>query len=168
MISFASPGSQRDAWLALDDEHLLRDCRLDFYKDQGPGGQKRNKASTAVRIIHHPSGLASTAAEERDQHINRIRALRRLRLAIAFEIRDQPKHAWQGEWGMNSKNPRYPLFAACVLDWLADQHWSVADAATHLGTSTGQLIKHLAKDEHLWQKVNQERQRRGLNVLRQS
>ncbi|MFI7608064.1 peptide chain release factor H [Micromonospora sp. NPDC049366] len=45
----------------------------------GPGGQHRNKASTAVRATHRPSGLVVVVDTERQYALNRRIALRRLR-----------------------------------------------------------------------------------------
>ncbi|WP_127501825.1 peptide chain release factor-like protein [Actinoplanes solisilvae] len=45
----------------------------------GPGGQHRNKASTAVRATHRPSGLVVVVDTERQLSLNRKIALRLLR-----------------------------------------------------------------------------------------
>ncbi|MEV4349776.1 peptide chain release factor H [Actinoplanes sp. NPDC049596] len=45
----------------------------------GPGGQHRNKASTAVRATHRPSGLVVVVDTERQFTLNRSLALRQLR-----------------------------------------------------------------------------------------
>ncbi|WP_030436957.1 peptide chain release factor H [Actinoplanes subtropicus] len=49
----------------------------------GPGGQHRNKASTAARATHRPSGLVVVADTERQFSLNRSLALRRLRELLA-------------------------------------------------------------------------------------
>ena len=59
-------------------ERLARQCRLEFYRASGPGGQRRNKAETAVRVIHLSTGVRAHASERRSQAQNRIEALRRL------------------------------------------------------------------------------------------
>jgi peptide chain release factor len=48
----------------------------------GPGGQHRNKASTAVRAVHRPSGLVVVVDTERQFSLNRRIALRLLRERI--------------------------------------------------------------------------------------
>ncbi|WP_426512122.1 peptide chain release factor-like protein [Dactylosporangium sp. McL0621] len=45
----------------------------------GPGGQRRNKVSTAVRATHRPSGLVVVVDTERQFGLNRSLAMRRLR-----------------------------------------------------------------------------------------
>src|SRR5205807_3099024 len=82
------PEHPRRAWTSLTDPQLLAQCEVDLYRASGPGGQKRNKTSSAVRLRHLPSGLIVIAEESRSQHENRARALRRLRQALVLEIRE--------------------------------------------------------------------------------
>jgi peptide chain release factor len=49
----------------------------------GPGGQHRNKASTAVRATHRPSGIVVVVDTERQFSLNRSTALRLLRERIS-------------------------------------------------------------------------------------
>ena len=69
---------------------LLADCRLTFFKASGPGGQHRNKTSTAVRLKHLPTGIIVTAADSRSQYRNRLNALERLRARLRARSR-KPK-----------------------------------------------------------------------------
>ena len=61
-----------------DLEALARDCDIEFTRAGGPGGQHRNKAETAVRITHRPSGVTVVASERRAQARNKMAALKRL------------------------------------------------------------------------------------------
>ena len=72
----------RYEWVNLSDDMLLRQCEVDTYRASGPGGQKRNKTSSAVRIRHLASQLLVIAEESRSQHENKAKALRRLRKAF--------------------------------------------------------------------------------------
>src|SRR5262249_24291870 len=72
----------------LTDAQLLDQCEVDTYRASGPGGQKRNKTSSAVHLRHLPSGLLVIAEESRSQHENLARALGRLRQALYLEIRE--------------------------------------------------------------------------------
>src|SRR5438094_7926526 len=78
----------RNQWTSLTDPQLLAQCAVDTYRASGPGGQKRNKTSSAVRFRHPPSGLIVIAEESRSHHENRARALRRLRQAFYLKVRD--------------------------------------------------------------------------------
>src|SRR5436305_13602934 len=78
----------RSDWTDLNDVQLLAQCEVDTYRASGPGGQKRNKTSSAVRIRHLPSGLIVIAEESRSQHENRLKALKRLRQAFFHKMRE--------------------------------------------------------------------------------
>src|SRR5437660_11758916 len=80
--------THRGEWAGLGDAALLAQCAVDTYRASGPGGQKRNKTSSAVRLRHPPSGLLVIAEESRSQHENKARALRRLRQALFLKLRD--------------------------------------------------------------------------------
>src|SRR2546421_802566 len=84
----------RSSWTSLTDEQLLNQCKVDTYRASGPGGQKRNKTSSAVRVRHLPSGLIVIAEESRSQHENRVRALRRFREGFFFKFRGQIVDPW--------------------------------------------------------------------------
>lgn len=70
-----------------DPKDLERDCDLSFFRASGPGGQHRNKAETAVRLVHRPTGIAAAATEERSQSRNREVALERLREKLRRRFR---------------------------------------------------------------------------------
>src|SRR5437660_11005614 len=80
----------RHKWTDLNDEQLLAQCEIDTYRASGPGGQKRNKTSSAVRVRHLPTGVIVIAEESRSQHENRAKAFRRLRQALYLQLRDPP------------------------------------------------------------------------------
>src|SRR5436853_7215965 len=80
--------NHRARWTNLTDAQLLSQCEVDTYRASGPGGQKRNKTSSAVRIRHLPSGLLVIAEESRSQHENRAKALQRVRQAFYLQLRE--------------------------------------------------------------------------------
>src|ERR1700747_552356 len=98
------PG-RRDTWTDLSDARLLAQCEVDTYRASGPGGQKRNKTSSAVRLRHPPSGLIVIAEESRSQYENRARALRRLQQAFYLKLRE-PARA-------NPGPAQHPAIRAC-------------------------------------------------------
>ena len=78
---------RREQLLALADPALLAQCAIDRLRGSGPGGQKRNKTESSVRLRHTATGLAALSGESRSQHENKARALRRLRERFAFDLR---------------------------------------------------------------------------------
>ena len=80
----------RDEILKLDDSALSARCELEFFKGTGNGGQKRNKSSSAARVRLPEFGVVAEDCTERSQHRNRAAALRKLRLALAYQVRESP------------------------------------------------------------------------------
>jgi len=65
-----------------DIEIRPEEIEMSFYRSGGPGGQNVNKVSTAVRILHKPSGIVVSSQEERSQAQNKERALEILRAKL--------------------------------------------------------------------------------------
>jgi len=57
---------------------LESDLRETFIRSSGPGGQKVNKTSSCVFLVHLPTGLSVKCQQERSQAINRFLARRLL------------------------------------------------------------------------------------------
>jgi protein subunit release factor B len=70
-------------WHLLEDEVLLAQCEVQAHRASGPGGQHRNKAETAVRLVHRPSGVSVEGKDERSRTQNLRIALARLREKLA-------------------------------------------------------------------------------------
>ena len=62
-----------------DPQALKKQVIIETYRSSGPGGQRKNKVETAVRLKHLPSGLTVIATEHRSQAENRKLAFERLR-----------------------------------------------------------------------------------------
>jgi protein subunit release factor B len=62
-----------------DPQVLKKQVILETYRSRGPGGQRKNKVETAVRLKHLPSGITVVATEHRSQSENRKLAFERLR-----------------------------------------------------------------------------------------
>jgi ribosome-associated protein len=64
---------------ATDLDSLEREVVVETFRSPGPGGQRKNKKETAVRLTHPPSGVTVVASERRSQAMNREVAFERLR-----------------------------------------------------------------------------------------
>ena len=71
-------------------ERLAAQCEITPFKSSGPGGQKKNKTESSVRVRHLPSGITRIATESRSQLRNRALALARVWEALERRAR-KPK-----------------------------------------------------------------------------
>jgi len=60
------------------------DCRFDYFRGSGKGGQKRNKTCSAVRCTHLASGAVGRSDDTRSQHRNRVMAFKRMHESQVF------------------------------------------------------------------------------------
>ncbi len=158
-----------DDYLALDDNALLAQCDVHVYKASGPGGQHRNKVSSAVRLRHRPTGTTVHGDDSRSQHENKRLAIRRLRMNIACRLRravaagagppavvgeclfaprgrgPQAKRRLQ----IGRKDQRFWHVAAFLLDALEASEGRLAEAAEMLGVGTSNFVGVLQSDRHL-------------------
>jgi peptide chain release factor 1 len=58
------------------------DVRIDRYRGHGAGGQHRNKVSTAIRLVHEPTGIMITRESGRSQSANLESAMKQLHDAL--------------------------------------------------------------------------------------
>ncbi|MFW6065804.1 MAG: peptide chain release factor family protein [Planctomycetota bacterium] len=154
-------------YLESEDDALLADCETETYKASGPGGQHRNKTMAGVRLKHRPTGITAQSADSRSQHENRHKALKRLRMKIACELRrsvtigdelptgvSECMRGCSGQSGsrrrieINRKNPRYWTVAAVLLDVLEAREGRLSEAADDIGVSTSNFVRVLKADRH--------------------
>lgn len=176
----------RRPYLELDDRHLLDECDVHTYKASGPGGQHRNKVSSAVRLAHRPTGVSAHGDDSRSQHTNKRLAIRRLKMNIACRVRididmqddylpDVVRRCIFHPRGrgpavpqrlkIGKKDGRFWLVAAFLLDVLVAADGRLSDAAGRIGITTANLSALLKSDRHLLAAVQQIRQRASLRLL---
>ena len=82
-----------------DDEVEIReeDIEMQVYRASGAGGQHVNKTSSAVRLIHKPTGMVAECQEERSQFQNREKAMRLLASRLYEAEREKRESAYDAE-----------------------------------------------------------------------
>jgi len=171
----------RADYLLASDDGLIAQCEVDRYRASGPGGQHRNKTESAVRLRHKPSGVSAIGEASRSQAENKLHAVRRLRSAIALELREPvaldgyaPSRRLAallagGTAPLGAKTRLTGEFWAAIaelLDLLVAGDLEIAATGQRLGITTGALSKLILHDDHVARVVNDLRRARGMRPLR--
>lgn len=161
----------------LDEQTLLRNCRITTGRVSGPGGQHRNRVETAVFITHTPTGIEAQGTERRSQIENRAVAVMRLRVKLAVQVRTltgrdgmEASPLWTSRRSdrkirVNETHWDFPAILAEALDHVVAHRYDISTAATILGVSTSQLAKLLLIDKSCHAKVSAGRVKAGLRPL---
>lgn len=171
----------RADYLLVGDDALIAQCEVDRYRASGPGGQHRNKTESAVRLRHKLSGVSAIGEDSRSQSENKLHAVRRLRGAIALELREPVSlepYAPSRRLASFVAGGTAPLGAKTrltgeywagigeLLDLLVAGGLEIAATAQRLGITTGALSKLLLHDEQVARVVNDLRRSKGMRPLR--
>jgi hypothetical protein len=167
--------------LLVSDDALIAQCEVDRYRASGPGGQHRNKTESAVRLRHKLTGVSAIGEDSRSQSENKLHAVRRLRSAIALEVREPVRletyapsarlaafvAAGTAPNGAKTKlTGEYWAAVAELLDLLVGNGLEIATTAQRLGLTTGGLSKMLLHDDQVARVVNDLRRAKGMRALR--
>ena len=173
-------------WLALPPNELLDACRQTRYQGSGPGGQKRNRVYSGVRLIHPESGISIEADAHRESRRNLEDALHRLRLELALSVVSasrlrnaeggadvaagaEASMAFRATAFRANASPAHDDFALFALRavYFLNQHQGRASAAAQaLGCTASALTRFLKTDKTLWVKAKEIREAHGLHPLK--
>ena len=148
----------------LSSEALLRECRRERYQGSGPGGQKRNRVLSGVRLLHNATALRAESSEHRQGERNVAAALIRLRLEMAIElgrcvldqslsdikIKDLLSLEAHRFRLASSSHPDYPICAGLALISFAAKQGRVADASKEFKISGSAFTRFLRADKKIW------------------
>lgn len=157
-------------FLNKSDKEILKECRIETFRGSGPGGQKSDSTESAVRVTHEPTGLTTKASERRSQQKNRKKALKRLRLKYAVDVRhdvdpdrvkipDQLRKYLNGGLQINSKNPHFPFWVKLVLDVLEAHNARLGPTADTFEIATNQLVKFVGRQPNVLEAANRLRKK---------
>jgi len=167
--------------LLVSDDALIAQSEVDRYRASGPGGQHRNKTESAVRLRHKLTGVSAIGEDSRSQSENKLHAVRRLRSAIALEVREPVRldgyapsarlasfvGAGTAPQGAKTKlTGEYWAAIAELLDLLVGNNLEIGTTAQILGLTTGALSKQLLHDDQVARVVNDLRRAKGMRPLR--
>jgi hypothetical protein len=168
-------------YVLASDDALIAQCEVDRYRASGPGGQHRNKTESAVRLRHKLTGVTAIGEDSRSQAENKVHAVRRLRAAIALDVREPVQldgyvpsrrlaafvAAGTAPLGAKTRlTGEYWASIAEILDLLVAGNLEIGTTAQRLGISTGALSKLLLHDEAVGRAVNDLRRAKNMRPLR--
>lgn len=116
-----------------------RELRLETYRDSGPGGQHRNRRDTAVRVIHIPTGIIVTNADQRSQYQNKQVALQRMAEILAEQQGDNAHAERNAE-----RNDQFDDRSFTWTDWRDEVKTSGGKKVSMKRALKGDLKKMLA------------------------
>jgi len=161
----------------MPPEDLLRLTERQNFQSSGPGGQKRNRVRSAVRLKLPALELISECGEFREADRNLKKALRGLRLKLALAAAENVETESREEYDfaparrpafrvrVNPEHDDFPEFAFRALGALRYFRGDQKAAAAVLEVSPSALVRFLKIDKRVFARANDCRTRLGLPPL---
>ena len=102
--SFVSCDVMPDIETDIDIEVRDEDVKMEVFRASGAGGQHINKTSSAVRLIHIPTGIVVACQEERSQLQNKNKAMQMLKTKLYLREKEEQEARLAGIRGEVKEN----------------------------------------------------------------
>jgi len=129
---YAYPEIEDDIDIVINEA----DLRVDTYRASGAGGQHINKTSSAVRIVHNPTGIVVACQAERSQHKNRDKAMKMLKARL-YDLEVQERSA---ERDALEANKQENSFGSQIRNYVLHPYQLVKDLRSGHETSSVQNV----------------------------
>ena len=153
--SFASVNVMPELNDSVEVELRSEDIKMEVFRSSGAGGQHINKTSSAVRLIHIPTGIVVSSQAQRSQFQNRATAEKMLRAKLyqrELEAQARKRAAIQGEKMENG-------WGSQIRSYVFHPYSMVKDHRTGFETANSQAVMDGALDgfinAYLQWKLNQ-------------
>lgn len=134
--SFASVDVMPELDKSINIDVSWDDIKMEVFRSSGAGGQHINKTSSAVRLIHVPTGIVTSSQAERSQFQNKATALAMLKAKLyQRELDAQAKQEAEikGEQMDNG-------FGSQIRSYVFHPYTMVKDHRTNYETGNGQAV----------------------------
>ncbi|WP_203623237.1 MULTISPECIES: peptide chain release factor 2 [unclassified Lacticaseibacillus] len=134
--SFASVDVMPELDDTIDVDLRPEDIKMEVFRSSGAGGQHINKTSSAVRLIHIPTGIVTSSQAQRSQFQNKATAMAMLKAKLYQ--REQEKKA---EQAAAIKGQQMDVaFGSQIRSYVFHPYTMVKDHRTNYSTSNGQAV----------------------------
>ena len=112
------------------------DIKMEVFRSSGAGGQHINKTSSAVRLIHLPTGIVTSSQAQRSQFQNKATAMAMLKAKL-YQREEEAKRAKakaiQGE-------QKDVAFGSQIRSYVFHPYTMVKDHRTNYETGNGNAV----------------------------
>ncbi|WP_346222718.1 peptide chain release factor 2 [Lacticaseibacillus rhamnosus] len=134
--SFASVDVMPELDNSIEVDIRLEDIKMEVFRSSGAGGQHINKTSSAVRLIHLPTGIVTSSQAQRSQFQNKATAMAMLKAKLyqrEEEAKKAKAKAIQGE-------QKDVAFGSQIRSYVFHPYTMVKDHRTNYETGNGQAV----------------------------
>ncbi|WKF83897.1 peptide chain release factor 2 [Lacticaseibacillus pantheris] len=134
--SFASVDVMPELNKDIDVDLRWDDIKMEVFRSSGAGGQHINKTSSAVRLIHIPTGLVTSSQAERSQFQNKETAYNMLKAKLYQKEQEEQERREAEIRGVQLDT----AFGSQIRSYVFHPYTMVKDHRTDYETGNGQAV----------------------------